>query len=145
MSRLNRKVSRLFRFTRLFADAVRSFPSWSLFLGSVFAAIFVLGPPLLVFALFRSAQRLRKRSPPHFAFIIANALTATVSVIMFAAYVGAFVAWMRIPGGESDDAGGKARALAEGISEMMNLEAIALLVAIIAAFWSRFWKWRLGE
>jgi hypothetical protein len=58
--------------------------------------------------------------------------------------VGAVIVAVHPVGGVQIEPSEKARALAEGISEAMNAEALALLVAVLAAGWIGFWRWRGG-
>jgi len=45
----------------------------------------------------------------------------------------------------SDGTTEKARSLAEGVSTMMDAQALALLVFVVALGWTLFWTWKLHE
>jgi hypothetical protein len=43
---------------------------------------------------------------------------------------------------DRSDVSGRARFLAEGISEAMNCSALGLIVAVVGIVWAVFWNWR---
>jgi hypothetical protein len=81
---------------------------------------------------------------PRFVSRVAYALVvpAALSIVFGIGY--GFLVGLGAASAESVDPSQKARALAEGISEVMNSSAFGFLIAVVAALWLLFcaWTWR---
>jgi hypothetical protein len=106
------------------------------------AAVTLGLPVLCVVALVLWARQLETRGARRFVTRVAYVSTALVAFLTLWGYVASVILAARAFGDRTESSQ-KARALAEGISEAMNCEALALLVALVAAAWLGFWRWRL--
>jgi hypothetical protein len=106
------------------------------------AAAILLGPPLAVVGLVVWARRLRMRGAPRFVVWVAYVLAALVGLVIGTGYVGeVIVATHRVVEGTVEPSD-KARALAEGISGVMNAGALALLIAVVGGAGLGVWALR---
>jgi hypothetical protein len=106
------------------------------------AAVILAGPPASVVGLLLGARGLSKRGAPRYAIGAAYLLAAIVCLTVLWGYGGAVLLAMQSVAGEEVDPSQKARVLAEGISEVMNCGALALLIALVPAGWIGFWMWK---
>jgi hypothetical protein len=113
-------------------------------IGIIALAILAL-PPAYLLIVWAWARRLGQSSKvASFAIWVAYTLIAVggvVTLVGFTPGATAIVTAPHQPGGTSD----KARALAEGISEVMNCGALGAVFAALAAAWLGFWWWRAGR
>jgi hypothetical protein len=103
-----------------------------------------LGPPVGLLWVLRALMR-RLRAAPKFVVWTAQWLWLMLALVTgVSAIVGthAAVAMSASPRGD-DVPKEKARLLGERIAEMMNVEAVLLLVLVAAFAWTIFWNWRL--
>lgn len=92
--------------------------------------LFLLGPPISVWLVYRVWRRRREASTGMKS--LAMLLAAGVAAGLFGVLLGVMKAFGTI-GGESIDPSQKARILAEGISEAMNFSAVSAIVVVLSA------------
>ena len=108
----------------------------------VIAAI-TLAPNLLLLPLLVWARWLRRRPvAPRFAAWAAYTLVALGTFITTFGVISTLLFTRRCVPGESEGASGRARVLAEGISEGMNNGVLDVLIALVTALWLLFGTWR---
>jgi hypothetical protein len=106
-------------------------------------AIILFVPPASIAGLVIWARRLSKtQRVPRFAARVAYGLAAVGGLAIIGGVASAFTSGVSAVTGESMEASDKARRLAEGISEVTNCDALAVLVAGVAASWLLFWSWK---
>jgi hypothetical protein len=102
----------------------------------------LLLPPASIAGLILWARRLSKRpETPRYAARIAYGLAGIGGLAVAAGLLGLVPIASSLTG-EAVDPSEKARHLGEGIAEVMNCEALGLLVAGVAAAWILFWRTR---
>jgi cytochrome bd-type quinol oxidase subunit 2 len=112
--------------------------------GIIAVAILALPPASLITG-WAWARRLRRSSKlPRFAIWVAHTFVALGGVVSMIGFVLGGTAILTAPH-QPGDTRDKARALAEGISEVMNCGALGAVVAASAAVWLGFWRWRAGR
>jgi hypothetical protein len=112
-------------------------------------AVILLSPPAsmvaVVAVLVWTTKVRRRRMAPGFVVWTAYALATVAGLAIGSGLVGALRAGSSAMSGEGLDPSQKARALAEGISELMNCGAFGLLVAVAGAGWLGVWSWILAR
>ncbi len=84
----------------------------------------------------------RRTAAPRFATRISYALLVVGALVTLFGVVSTFRTVALNVADEVDGTSQKARMLAEGISEAINCGALAIVVALVAAFWLLFATWR---
>ena len=109
----------------------------------VMVVVTALSPAVFLVPLVLWARWLRRRTgAPRFVVRVALALAALAAAVTLFGVVVSVRALLSAGADESAEAYGKARALAEGISEAMNCGALAVVVALVLALWLLFGTWR---
>lgn len=111
--------------------------------GFLLGIVATFGAPAIVIVLVVAARRAKERNDPP-AFARAASIVAAVLAILYAAGLVVGVVAMRsaTAGATATD---KARALGEGISEIMNTSGFVTLLAVIAAVVLFGWQRRASR
>lgn len=109
------------------------------------AALVLLGPPLSVVGMLVWARRLSRQGAPRATVWVASLVGALGGLIVVTGYVSAIITATQGIAGEAFEPSQKARRLAEGISEVMNCGALAVLVVVVGGAGLWFWRWWRGR
>ena len=113
------------------------------------AALALLVPPLTGIGLVIWTGRLRRRGAPRFIVWSAYGLAALGELVVVGGLVGGLVTGIvgttGTVGGEPVEPSQKARALAQGISEVMNCAAFGFLIALVGVAGLAMWRWLARE
>jgi hypothetical protein len=109
------------------------------------AAVVLLLPPVSVVGLTIWAGRLRRRGAPRFIVWSAFGLAALAGLVVVGGLIGGLVTGIvgttGTVGGMPVEPSQKARALAQGISEVMNCAAFGFLIALAGVVGLAIWRW----